>query len=72
MDLPHFPNHTHNTTRNSTESKYMSLFLCSVVVLSCFSYLLGTMDKFKCVRNPFFPKPAPITLCLSLPPPYCV
>lgn len=36
---------------NSTESKYMSLFLCSVVVLSCFSYLLGTMDKFKCVCN---------------------
>lgn len=50
MDLPHCPNHTHNTTRNSTESKCMSLILCSVVVLSCFSYLLGTMDKFKCVR----------------------
>lgn len=28
----------------------MSIFLCAVVVLSCFSYLLGTTDRFKCVH----------------------
>ncbi len=36
---------------HSTESKYVSMFMCAVVVLSCFAYLLGTMDRFKCVHE---------------------